>query len=179
MASMQKVENNYSKVHAGTSAVPFSSSPSPSSSSSSSSSFYVSSPVASGSKAIDIKLASSARRRLLFLVNPASGSGHAVRLFKRKVLPMLVAAADRVEYQVLVTTARYSAFNYLQKLDVDELLRWSGVVIVSGDGLLFEVFNALLSRPDWQTAIQVPIGIIPAVSKHFNPLIELDCFNWS
>ena len=182
MAATQTSENNHSKVCSNASFVPSSLSPS-SSSSSSSSSFYVSSPVASssgsagagkrvggGSTAASATVTKSTsvsirRRRLLFLINPASGSGHAIRLFKRKVLPMLVGAADRVEYQVLVTTARNSAFTYLQKLDINELLRWSGVVIVSGDGLLFEVFNALLSRADWQTAIQVPIGIIPAVSK--------------
>jgi sphingosine kinase len=107
------------------------------------------------------------KRRLLFLVNPASGSGRAVQLFKRKVMPLLTAAADQVEHQVLVTTARNSAFTFLKNLEVHELLRWNGIVIVSGDGLLFEVFNALLSRPDWKKAIQVPIGIIPAVSSDF------------
>lgn len=103
------------------------------------------------------------KRRLLFLVNPASGSGRAVQLFKRKVIPLLTAASDQIDHQVLVTTARNSAFTFLKKLEIHELLSWDGIVIVSGDGLLFEVFNALLTRPDWQKAIQVPIGIIPAV----------------
>lgn len=36
--------------------------------------------------------------------------------------------------------------------------------LFKGDGLLFEVFNSLMSRDDWKTVIKMPIGIIPGVS---------------
>ncbi|XP_038987701.1 sphingosine kinase 2-like isoform X2 [Phoenix dactylifera] len=42
------------------------------------------------------------------------------------------------------------------------LLKYDGIVCVSGDGVLVEVVNGLLQREDWDTAIKVPLGIIPA-----------------
>ncbi|CAE1304522.1 SPHK [Acanthosepion pharaonis] len=34
---------------------------------------------------------------------------------------------------------------------------------MSGDGLVFEVINGLMSRPDWRKALKIPIGCIPQV----------------
>uniref|UniRef100_H3DJG6 Sphingosine kinase 1 n=1 Tax=Tetraodon nigroviridis TaxID=99883 RepID=H3DJG6_TETNG len=45
-----------------------------------------------------------------------------------------------------------------------DLSRWDAVVIMSGDGLLFEVINGLLERADWETAIRTPLGILPGGS---------------
>lgn len=36
------------------------------------------------------------------------------------------------------------------------------LVTVSGDGLLWEVVNGLMQRPDWKVALKVPLAIIPA-----------------
>ena len=38
---------------------------------------------------------------------------------------------------------------------------WKCALICSGDGLIYEVFNGLLRRPDWRRAIQFPVGVIP------------------
>ncbi|KAG0496231.1 hypothetical protein HPP92_000922 [Vanilla planifolia] len=45
------------------------------------------------------------------------------------------------------------------KLDI---LMYDGIACISGDGVLVEVVNGLLQREDWETAIKVPLGIIPA-----------------
>ncbi|XP_055366666.1 sphingosine kinase 2 isoform X2 [Betta splendens] len=45
-----------------------------------------------------------------------------------------------------------------------DLSQWDALVIMSGDGLLFEVINGLMEREDWQQAIQVPLGILPGGS---------------
>ncbi|XP_014779119.2 sphingosine kinase 2 [Octopus bimaculoides] len=49
----------------------------------------------------------------------------------------------------------------VQTLDIS---RWYGIVIVAGDGLIFEVINGLMSRPDWDQALKIPIGCIPGGS---------------
>jgi sphingosine kinase len=36
-----------------------------------------------------------------------------------------------------------------------------GIVIVSGDGMLYEVLNGLLNRKDWNKVRNIPIGVIP------------------
>lgn len=46
-------------------------------------------------------------------------------------------------------------------MDLDEI---DSLVVVSGDGVLHEVINGLLSRPDWDRARKTSIGIVPAGS---------------
>ncbi|XP_060189525.1 sphingosine kinase 1-like isoform X3 [Lycium barbarum] len=43
-----------------------------------------------------------------------------------------------------------------------DILRYDGVVCVSGDGILVEVVNGLLEREDWDSAIKMPLGVVPA-----------------
>ena len=37
---------------------------------------------------------------------------------------------------------------------------------VGGDGMLFEIVNGLMKRPDKETAINTPLGLIPAGSQN-------------
>lgn len=43
---------------------------------------------------------------------------------------------------------------------------YRGVIVISGDGLIFEVLNGLMEREDWQDAIKLPVGQIPAGSAN-------------
>ncbi|KAA0706252.1 Sphingosine kinase 1 [Triplophysa tibetana] len=45
-----------------------------------------------------------------------------------------------------------------------DLTQCDAIVILSGDGLLFEVVNGLMDRQDWEKAIQTPVGILPGGS---------------
>ncbi|RDX77362.1 Sphingosine kinase 1, partial [Mucuna pruriens] len=51
------------------------------------------------------------------------------------------------------------AMQVVQSLDFSE---YDGIVCVSGDGILVEVVNGLLQRQDWDTAIKMPLGVVPA-----------------
>ncbi|KAJ6377092.1 hypothetical protein OIU76_026123 [Salix suchowensis] len=43
-----------------------------------------------------------------------------------------------------------------------DLSKYDGIVCVSGDGILVEVVNGLLEREDWNVAIKMPLGMVPA-----------------
>ncbi|MGH0160446.1 UNVERIFIED_CONTAM: hypothetical protein FKN15_039333 [Acipenser sinensis] len=45
-----------------------------------------------------------------------------------------------------------------------DLSQWDALVILSGDGLLFEVVNGLMERADWEDAVRKPLGILPGGS---------------
>lgn len=47
-----------------------------------------------------------------------------------------------------------------------DLKNYRGIVVVSGDGLIHEIINGIMSRADWREAIQIPIGQIPAGSAN-------------
>ncbi|KAK7070693.1 Sphingosine kinase 1, partial [Halocaridina rubra] len=99
------------------------------------------------------------RKRLLLLVNPNSGPGKAHQIYKRQVASILGEA--EVAHEVVVTKASNHALELVKTLD---LSLYSGLVIVSGDGLLYEIYNGLLARNEWEKAIEFPVGVIPGGS---------------
>ncbi|CAL9693796.1 unnamed protein product [Knipowitschia caucasica] len=65
----------------------------------------------------------------------------------------------------LQASRRVEAKNHARELvRKADLTQWDALVILSGDGLLFEVINGLMDREDWQQAIQTPLGILPGGS---------------
>ncbi|XP_046574182.1 LOW QUALITY PROTEIN: sphingosine kinase 1-like [Haliotis rubra] len=97
--------------------------------------------------------------RLLILINPHSGPGKGLQIFENEVKPMLEEA--EIPYKMKVTEYAGHARDLLQTLALSE---WYAVVIVSGDGLIYEAINGLMERPDWEKAIQIPMGCIPGGS---------------
>ncbi|KAL3987333.1 frizzled 5/8 [Sarotherodon galilaeus] len=97
--------------------------------------------------------------RIMILVNPQSGRGQALQLFTGHIQGMLTEAS--VPYTLVITEHQNHARELVRKADLSQ---WDALVIMSGDGLLFEVINGLMEREDWQEAIQIPLGILPGGS---------------
>ncbi|CAL5062169.1 unnamed protein product [Urochloa decumbens] len=108
--------------------------------------------------AIRDRLASLGRpRRLFIIVNPYGGKRSGRNIFQNEVLPLIEAAG--ILYTMQETKHRLHAQEIAHSLD---LRKYDGIVCVSGDGVMVEVVNGFLQREDWETAIKVPLGIIPA-----------------
>uniref|UniRef100_A0A2K6EGS5 sphingosine kinase n=1 Tax=Propithecus coquereli TaxID=379532 RepID=A0A2K6EGS5_PROCO len=118
--------------------------------------------------------------RLLLLVNPFGGRGLAWQWCKNHVLPMISEAG--LSFNLIQTERQNHARELVQGLSLSE---WDGIVTVSGDGLLYEVLNGLLDRPDWEEAVKMPVGILPCGSGNalagavnqrggFEPALGLD-----
>ncbi|KAI1232330.1 Sphingosine kinase 1, partial [Lamprotornis superbus] len=120
----------------------------------------------------------------LVLLNPQSGSGRALDDYQAVVQPML-AEAD-ITTTVFVTgesmsssSSSSSSFSFPwdptwalpqrphhahEKVRDEDLSQWDTLVVMSGDGLLFEVVNGLMERPDWKEAMRKPLCILPGGS---------------
>ncbi|KAL0353149.1 UNVERIFIED_CONTAM: Sphingosine kinase [Sesamum angustifolium] len=105
-------------------------------------------------------------KRLFIFVNPYGGKKSASKIFVNDVKPLLDDA--NVEYTIQETKHRSHAKEVVQSLD---LAKYDGIVCVSGDGILvesestahaFQVLNGLLVRGDWDSAIKIPLGVVPA-----------------
>ena len=57
------------------------------------------------------------------------------------------------------TTHRYHAKEVARDLNIRQ---YDAIVSISGDGVLHEVVNGLMERPDAVVAHKVPLGAIPA-----------------
>uniref|UniRef100_UPI0037E97F30 sphingosine kinase 2 n=1 Tax=Semicossyphus pulcher TaxID=241346 RepID=UPI0037E97F30 len=98
-------------------------------------------------------------RRLLLLVNPFSGRGQAMQWCQTHILPMIREA--NISYNLIQTERQNHARELIREISLPE---WDGIIIISGDGLLHEVINGLMERPDWEQAIKIPVGILPCGS---------------
>ncbi|PKU84606.1 sphingosine kinase 2-like isoform X1 [Dendrobium catenatum] len=96
-------------------------------------------------------------KRIFIFLNPYGGKKSARKIFHTEIRPLLLAA--NIIYTLQETEYQLHAQELAYKLD---FLNYDGIVCVSGDGVLVEVVNGLLQREDWDTAIKVPLGIIPA-----------------
>ncbi|XP_004451171.1 sphingosine kinase 2 isoform X2 [Dasypus novemcinctus] len=118
--------------------------------------------------------------RLLLLVNPFGGRGLAWQWCQNHVVPMISEAG--LSFNLIQTERQNHARELVQGISLSE---WDGIITISGDGLLYEVLNGLLERPDWEEAVKMPVGILPcgsgnalagAVNLHggFEPAVGLD-----
>ncbi|XP_063292499.1 sphingosine kinase 2 [Pelobates fuscus] len=98
-------------------------------------------------------------RRLLLLLNPCGGRGNSLQQCHSHILPMITEAD--ISYNLIQTERQNHARELVQAISLEE---WDGVVVISGDGLLYEVINGLMERSDWEDAIKMPIGILPCGS---------------
>ncbi|KAG0500706.1 hypothetical protein HPP92_000778 [Vanilla planifolia] len=96
-------------------------------------------------------------KRLFIILNPYGGKRSARKIFNIVVKPLLLAA--NIIYTLQETEYQLHSQELAYKLDI---LMYDGIACISGDGVLVEVVNGLLQREDWETAIKVPLGIIPA-----------------
>ena len=92
------------------------------------------------------------------LINPRSGPGKARSIFDKTVAPLLEQSSIR--YDVVVTTRCNHARDLI--CGEEELAnRWTDIIIMSGDGLLFEMLQGIFRREDWKDVIRkTRLGII-------------------
>jgi len=99
------------------------------------------------------------KRRFLVLVNPESGTGTAPRVWQ--TTEDLWRAVPGIQSLAVTTSDPGHAHGYVKSMDLES---YDAIVIISGDGLIHEVWNGLAARPDADRAFELPIGHIPAGS---------------
>ena len=123
--------------------------------------FYSDGDIWQWQKAIDNTLiglpidSESKRRQLQIVINPNSGRKKAVEIFQQ--VRNLFERAN-LEYIVTETSSTTDTKNLVLNL---KLSQTDGLVIVGGDGTVHDAIAALMSRPDREKAIKLPLGIIP------------------
>lgn len=96
-------------------------------------------------------------KKLFIFLNPFGGKKSATKIFIDDVKPLLEDA--NVEFTLQETKYQLHAKEISQTL---QLSKYDGIICVSGDGILVEVVNGLLEREDWDSAIRMPLGVVPA-----------------
>ncbi|XP_045464751.1 sphingosine kinase 2-like [Harmonia axyridis] len=99
-------------------------------------------------------------KRLLVLCNPKSGAGRGKSIFQQKIAPILQEA--EIPYDLHITKYANFAREFVR---TSNLYQWSGIIVVGGDGVVFEVINGLFERWDWSENVKaIPVGVVPGGS---------------
>lgn len=72
--------------------------------------------------------------------------------------PML--REGEVDYEVVRTQYKGHAKDFIRELNI-LYENWDAIITLSGDGVIHEIINGLMSRDDFHSALQLPIGIVP------------------
>ena len=100
------------------------------------------------------------KRIFLAFVNPKGGKGMAKKIWLNTVKPVLDLAG--IVSEVVYTEYSGHASDYVK--NSCDLYKYSSILTVSGDGIIFEVINGLMKREDFADAIRIPLAIIPGGS---------------
>ncbi len=94
-------------------------------------------------------------RHLQVIINPVSGKKQGNKIFEQ-----VRSLFDRsyLTYSVKETFSGADIKDFVSNLNLSEV---DGLVIVGGDGTVHDAIAGLMSRPDWETAIKLSLGIIP------------------
>ncbi|PUZ54473.1 hypothetical protein GQ55_5G134600 [Panicum hallii var. hallii] len=96
-------------------------------------------------------------RRAEEIVRPRQPRKCAKKIYDMEIKPLFEAAG--VSITVQETEYQGHAREVASSLDLG---KYDGIVCVSGDGVLVEVVNGILQRTDWEEAINMPMGVVPA-----------------
>ena len=95
-------------------------------------------------------------RHLHVLINPRGGRRQAQQVFQ-SVRAILEHA--NCHLSTFETQGGEKTIQSIQALDLTDI---DGFVVVGGDGTIYELINGLMTHADADSAIAIPIGIIPA-----------------
>jgi sphingosine kinase len=101
-------------------------------------------------------------KNYLIFLNPHSGSGRATQIYNNNVLKVFDQAD--IYNKLVITTGPNDARNYIK--NAKDLHSYRGILVLSGDGLIYEIINGLMERDDWEESIKIPFGQIPCGSAN-------------
>jgi sphingosine kinase len=103
-------------------------------------------------------ITSISQKSFLIFVNPVSGKRKALKIYKKIIEPMLIESGIKVD--CIETQYAFHAKEYVNT--ATNLLEYTAILTVGGDGILQEVFNGILSRSDGLSILeQLPIQPMP------------------
>jgi len=99
----------------------------------------------------------------LVFINPKSGPGRSCSIWN-KIGSKVICEDGGHKSEVIITNAQNHALQEVCE-HADLVGTYKGIVIVSGDGLMFEVIQGIMKRPDWARCVrELPVGILPGGS---------------
>uniref|UniRef100_A0A0N4ZSP5 DAGKc domain-containing protein n=1 Tax=Parastrongyloides trichosuri TaxID=131310 RepID=A0A0N4ZSP5_PARTI len=117
----------------------------------------------------EVDLKPGERYAIYVIINPFGGTQIARQQWETEVKPIFDEA--NVTYTIYETKCKLDATRVTNKLKID---KFDCIAVMGGDGMLNEVLNGILTRPDKERALKVPICHIP--SGTCNAVASSVCF---
>jgi len=109
-----------------------------------------------------LDLCVSRNKKMFVIVSPVSGRGKGLRIFEREVRPILESSGIQCDHEV----TRFPG-DAITMVAEKNFSGYDGIVIVGGDGMIYEVVQGLKKRQMQYgdaRSMSIPIGIVPSGS---------------
>jgi len=100
------------------------------------------------------------RKKFFIFLNPKSGKCKTLHIFRDVIEPLFKDAT--IDYEVCTT--EYAGHCTKLASTSFDYKKYDAVIISSGDGMVYEYINGIMSRDDYREALKLPIGILPTGS---------------
>jgi sphingosine kinase len=98
------------------------------------------------------------QRVLLIIINPFSGKKNAQTIFENIMKPMLNLAG--ITQMTCIVTQYYGHAKEIIT-ELENLLEYTDIVSIGGDGTVHEIINGLMRRSDAAHAVKIALSVIP------------------
>ncbi|CEF59796.1 Diacylglycerol kinase, catalytic domain and ATP-NAD kinase-like domain-containing protein [Strongyloides ratti] len=109
----------------------------------------------------ECNISNECKKKVLIFLNPNSGSGTTLIDFNKRLLPAL--RKNNIFFEVIRTEGKNHCLEVAK--NIKNLYEYNAVIIMSGDGLIFEWINGICQRDNKiEIFNNIPIGIVPTGS---------------
>ena len=107
-------------------------------------------------------------RYLAVFINPISGLKKSKQYYDTILKPMLDYAG--IKHDIFVTDSSHYVSDFVANLNPDQMI-YTDFVVISGDGIFNQVYNAFSVHKDKDKLMNIPIGFVPGGSAN--------CISWA
>lgn len=103
------------------------------------------------------------QRRIVVFINPVSGKRASRRIFKTTLQPMLDFV--EVDYSYHLTTSATFLNEFFKSVSY-QTMSYTDFVVIGGDGMISQLLEAIMSHPDKEELIKIPMAIMPGGTQN-------------
>ena len=113
---------------------------------------------------------------MITIINPVAGKGLAQEVWQQYCIELLSKHAIlTLRIKLIVTSRANEATDVIKRWDLSDI---DGILVVGGDGTMYEAIQGLLQRSDFNSVRNIPLALIVVGVATLGPAVCCTCRAW-